>query len=169
MFFAECSTVNQVKKLYHTLCFRYHPDIGGDNRTMQQVNDEYHNKLNGLNGQSFACDDGKDRTYHYRQAVEQGAMDKIAELISLKIKYGTGWVIELIGTWVWVSETARSDKDLLNKNGAKMRWHSKRFMWYWHTTKTYRRKMSNLSTNDMRVMFGSQVYESDSNKAIAIA
>ena len=40
MFFTNYKTVNEIKAEYRRLCFIHHPDIGGNGRTMQEVNDE---------------------------------------------------------------------------------------------------------------------------------
>lgn len=165
MFFKDCANPQEVKNEYRTLCFQYHPDTGhGDLEMMKKINIAYHTKLNGFDGQTSIGSDKKEHTYHYNQATEQDIMDKISELLKLKIEHNTDWQIELIGTWIWVSNTEKDEKDLLNKKGAGLKWHGKRGMWYWRKF-TYRRKMSKLSNNEMRTAYGSQTFETEKKQA----
>lgn len=39
--FAACVTFNEVRALYKTLIKQHHPDVGGSERTMQEINAEY--------------------------------------------------------------------------------------------------------------------------------
>ena len=104
MYFKDCTTTQEVKNRYRTLCFQYHPDTGhGDEEEMKKINVQYHKVLESMDGQTVKGSDNKDHTYHYNPVTEQEVMDKIAELISLKVANNTSWQIEVIGTWVWVS------------------------------------------------------------------
>ena len=38
VFFNDCKTLEEAKKLYKKLAFENHPDRGGDNEKMQQIN-----------------------------------------------------------------------------------------------------------------------------------
>lgn len=158
MFFDDCKTPQEIKNKYRKLCFKHHPDIGGDLETMKQVNIAYHAALKNCHGHTATGSDGKDHTYYYKQAVEQEVMDKIAEILKVAANQGKGWTIELIGTWIWVSGTKKADKALLNKNGLGLKWHGKREMWYFRRY-GYRRKMSHWSTDEMREAYGSQAFK----------
>ena len=161
--FKNCLTVGNVKKLYRHLAKEFHPDLGGDGRVMQQINDAYHALLKRLDGQTSIGNDGKEHTYCYNQQTEQAVMDKAAEVLKVA---KPNWLVEIIGTWLWVSGTDRADKDLLNKNGAGLKWHSKRGRWYWHSP-TYRRQYrANLGMNDLRAMYGTQTMEQETQVAI---
>jgi len=152
-----CLTVGSVKKEYRHLAFENHPDLGGDTATMQEINAAYLVVLAALDGQTSLGTDGKEHTYRYSEKVEQAVMDKISEVLKVA---KPEWEVELIGTWLWVSGTAKADKDVLNKNGLGMKWHSKRERWYWHLP-TYRRTYSRIGFNDLRAMYGSQVMEKE--------
>jgi hypothetical protein len=158
MFFKDCINVQEVKNQYRKLCFQYHPDTGhGDEEVMKKINIAYHEKLNSFDGQTAKGTDGKDHTYKYNEAVEQEIMDKINELLRIKIQNNTDWTIELIGTWIWISGTKRNEKDLLNKNGAKCKWHGKHGMWYWRKY-SYKKRASNKSIDQIREAYGSQTF-----------
>jgi hypothetical protein len=135
---------------------------------MKDLNAQYTEALQDANGHTFVGSDNKEHTYRYAAKVEKAVMDKIYELIHIKATRGKNWEIELIGTWIWVSNTERKDKDLLNKNGAGLKWHSKRMMWYFRV-QTYRRKMSNMTNDEMRQAFGSETYSQTLEGAPVVA
>ncbi len=40
-FFKDCRTLQEVKQQYKKLAMQYHPDRGGDEETMKQINQAY--------------------------------------------------------------------------------------------------------------------------------
>lgn len=164
-FFPNVHTVGEVKSLYRQLAKIHHPDVGGDLEMMKQLNAAYLEKLQSLDGQTRQGDDGKSYTYRYSEATEKAIMDKLQEI--LKAGAGKDWEVEIIGLWIWVGGTSRDDKDLLNKNGCKLAWHSKREKWYW---KPYKSKThySSKSMDDLRNDYGSQTYSTETgNRSVA--
>jgi len=151
MYFNNCKNANEAKALYRRLAMQYHPDRGGDLKTMQAVNAEYHSRLKGFDGNSFTGFDGKDHTYRYNKQTEQEILDKITELFKIKM---VNVSIELIGTWLWVHGETKPYRTELSK--LALRWHSKRMKWFFHTKTPFRRKYSGTSFDRMRLMYGSE-------------
>ena len=164
MFFTNCVTPQEVKNEYRKLAKANHPDLGGDTATMQKINAEYLIALERLNGYTYQ-DKGETYTYKYERQREQSIMDKVNEI--LKVAKPT-WTIEIIGLWVWVSNTERADKDLLNKNGCGLMWHSKRLCWYWkpYVGKT---RFSGRDMDDLREFYGSETFAPPTARAVAAA
>lgn len=164
-FFINVHSVGQAKTMYRKLAKLYHPDLNGPETTaaMQAVNAEYHSLLSSLDGSASQGDDGKEHVYRYNQAVEQEIMDKVAELLKLRM---VGVEIELVGTWIWVYGDTRSHKEALKALGCS--WHSKRTRWYWRQF-TYRRTYSGKDFDTLRRMYGSQSFENESDKAMVAA
>ena len=125
MYFSNCTTPEEIKRRYRELAFQHHPDRGGDTRTMQDINAEYHEALERVNGYTHH-DNGKDFTYRYEYEREQAIIEKINELLKLKMDYVEIW---LIGLWVWIIGDTRPHKEELK--ALECRWHSKRRCWYW--------------------------------------
>ena len=165
-FFPNCETVGEVKSLYRELAKLHHPDLGGDLEMMKQLNLAYHAKLQSLNGQERTAENGKTYTYKYNAETEQRVMDKVAEI--LKAGVGKNWEVEVVGIWVWVSNTARADKDLLNKNGCGLKWHSKRSRWYWKPYSS-KARYSSQSFDSLRSMYGSRLFENEKASTMATA
>lgn len=49
IFFRNIQDIDQLKKHYHKLARKYHPDLGGHKGLMQKLNEEYQKKFNELN------------------------------------------------------------------------------------------------------------------------
>ncbi len=163
-FFKNCSTVGQIKAEYRRLAKMHHPDLGGDLETMKQVNLMYHAALLAANGQTSKGQDGRPHTYTYNETTEQAVMDKVLEILALRLD---NLKVEIIGVWVWVSGSLKEQKDLLNRHGAGLKWHNKRKMWYW---KPYagRTRYSDYSTDDLRQMYGSRTFANQSEQAVTL-
>ena len=154
MFFNYCTTPQEIKNEYRKLAKANHPDLGGDTATMQKINAEYLKALENLNGYNYTGSDNEPHTYKYNAQHEQSIMDKVQEILKVA---KSEWIIEIIGLWVWVSNTERADKDLLNKNGCGLKWHSKRLCWYWkpYASKTH---YSDKDMDELRDFYGSQKF-----------
>lgn len=99
--FRKCIKIEHVKKLYRELALRFHPDRGGDLDVMKFLNNFYHEILKAFDGKtSYDPETKKEHTYRYDRAKEQAVMDKIFELVALKL---AGIDIALMGTWIWVT------------------------------------------------------------------
>lgn len=152
--FSGVTTVKEIKALYRRLAKAHHPDWGGSNEVMAEINSAYHDALSGRHGETSSGWDGKPHTYYYRRDVEQGAMDKISELLGLKLQ---GCTIELIGTWVWVSGDTKPVRHLLKAAG--MRWHRERRRWYWR--QWGRSAYTGVPFAVLRSVYGSKIFEVD--------
>lgn len=162
MYFSEFSTVDQIKAEYRRLALLYHPDRGGNTATMQEINSQYQEALARCDGQTSEGTDGKAHTYTYSQDIEQAIMDKIAEIIGLKLPNIEIW---LIGTWVWIDgDTYPARAEL---KAAKMKYNGKRKKWYWHNGPKYRRYSKRSSFGDLARKYGASHFKNEAEKAVA--
>lgn len=160
MYFTGCFKVEHLKREYKRLAMLHHPDRGGDLRVMQAVNAEYHEKLKGYDGSESTGEDGKAHKYSYRYEREQSLVDKISELIALRM---VGVNIDLIGTWIWVTGETKPQKDKLKAIG--MKWHSKRLCWFYQND-GYRHRYSNSSLNSLAAKYGCESFKADPLKGL---
>jgi len=164
--FQGCSTVAEIKKRYHKLAFTWHPDVSKNpNATavMKEINAAYHAALKNANKQTSVGADKKQHTYYYNKDIEQAIIDKIAELLSLKMIDVT---IELVGTWVWIHGNTRAYKEQLKT--LKCKWNSKRKMWYWHNGK-YRKRHSPMGFDYLRRIYGAEVFKNTKEEKLQLA
>lgn len=150
--FANCTTVEAIKKLYRTLAMRWHPDRpGGDLETMQIINAQYHQALKAADGTQTKGDDDKYRTYTYNEETEEELIAKIKETIATGILNSETVDLYLVGVWLWAQGDTRPVKEELKSLG--FRWHKQRSCWYWHN-QPYRSFKSNSSTSSIFNKYG---------------
>lgn len=158
MYFDGLENVGQVKRVYRSLARQHHPDHGGETATMQAINGEYHDILESFHGQVSIGTDKKEHTYYYNREAEQEIMDKIAELLALRLP---NIEIELIGTWIWVGGDTRLVKEDLKAAG--LRWHGKREKWYWRRYRGRRKYNKHVTMEGLRQAYGAQSFEAENN------
>lgn len=146
--FESLNTVIEIKKEYRKLCSIHHPDKGGDTAMMQEVNAQYHEALQNIDGSITKDKDGNSHTYTYQHDIEEEIINKINELLALNL---TNIEIALIGTWIWVTGETKACKEQLK--AAKCKWHSKRKCWFFSTQKKSRYN-SKASLNDIANTYG---------------
>jgi hypothetical protein len=118
-FFKNCESVEQVKNLYRELAKQHHPDRGGDTETMQRLNTEYAFAIAKiLNGESLSQDEINEEIRLSEKHRE--VLEKIATL--------EGLIIELVGSWIWVSGNTYPVKGVLSEAG--FFWASQKKKWY---------------------------------------
>lgn len=160
--FSGLNNVNDIKQRYRQMCFACHPDVGGSDEAMKELNRLYQEALAGCDGFSEKGDDGKEHTYHYNADIEKGLMDKIDELLKMRL---TGIQIMLVGYWIWISGNTRPVKERLKE--AQCRWHGKRGMWYWHD-EGYRSRYSKKDFGAICKLYGVRQFE-DNEKSLVVA
>ena len=144
-FFENCRTLDELKAEYRRLARIYHPDMGGDTETMQQINAQYEATFNRLNGSSA-------------QPKTETAAEFIAVIDALmKLRSIT---VELCGSWLWISGDTRAVKEQLKAAGC--RWASKKSMWYWHPADWKPANRKTATMEHIRQKYGSKIISSGS-------
>lgn len=125
-YFANCKTLDELKKAYKAAAMKYHPDMGGDTATMQAINAEYEARFEVLkrsqNTQAAYDTTGKTR------ATTETAGDFIA-IIDHLLRMD-GLEIELCGRWLWIGGETMKHREELKACGC--RWSSTKKLWSWH-------------------------------------
>lgn len=125
-YFEAFTTVESIKKAYRDLAFKLHPDVGGTKEAFTELNRQYEAELKACNGQISKGEDGTERTYNYRQDLEREIIEKIDQIIKLKLENVDTW---LIGLWIWIQGETKPYKDEIKGLGFK--WSAKHTSWYW--------------------------------------
>ena len=121
-FFENVKTLDELRREYRRLAFIYHPDKGGDTVLMQILNDQYERLSRKLiNGNAEFSEARKE----YEQQVSEEMRQRLDRIISLP-----GIVIELIGSWIWITGNTFAVRETLKGEGYKFS-HPKS-AWYWH-------------------------------------
>lgn len=128
-FLLNITTLDELKKGFRVLAFKFHPDKGGNIEDMQQLNNEYSflsEKLS-VEGKKFNDNinpNGGYTRYKDTETTEQAQQykDIIEKLINC-----IGLEIEICGTWIWVGGETKEHKELLKSLGFK--WARVKKMW----------------------------------------
>ena len=156
-------TSETIKARYRELAKQHHPDLGGDTETMQDINASYLQALKRCDGQESHGSDGRPHTYHYNEERESAIMDKIRELLSLKMD---GVDVYLIGLWIWVMGETRPHKEALKALG--MKWSPRRSAWSWKPYKG-RTRRSNASLGAIAATYGCRRFDKYEENAVVAA
>ena len=148
-YFNHCNTLDELKKEYRRLCMKHHPDHGGDTATMAAINNEYESRFTILKNQHNATADEKHQTTE--------TPEEFIKIINVLIKF-PGIIVELCGSWLWISGDTKPIKEDLKACGC--RWSNNKKMWYWHHPEEGARWHKGKSTmTDIRNKYGSQTFK----------
>ena len=96
IYFHDVQTVEELKRQYKTLAFKYHPDReGGSKEIMQQVNAEYDDLLARVRNVHETADGQT-----YTRETAEDIPDDFRKIIDAIINFDCR--IELCGSWLWV-------------------------------------------------------------------
>lgn len=140
----DIQTLEELKKEYHRLCLKLHPDVGGSNEAMKELNAEYEIMFERVK-RIHVNKDGE----RYERDTDETPQEfqwLINELIRLE-----HITIEIIGCFIWVSGDTKPHKEKLKELGFK--WHRKKSCWY-RSPEGYRRwGGEDYSMDDIRMMY----------------
>lgn len=147
----EVVTIEAVKRQYHKLAMQHHPDLGGDLKTMQQINAEfdqlrkrYYNVHESTSGATYRDDtqDAPDSTTEHFEAI-------IEQLLHMD---GVG--VELCGSFLWLDGNTYQYRTEIKALG--FRWASKKKRWFLAPS-SWEKKGPEWSMERIRSKHGSKV------------
>jgi hypothetical protein len=151
--FNDCQTLEDVKATYKKLAKQYHPDLGGDTLTMQEINKAYaFASAVAIKGANLSQEEAESEILSseaYRQAIE-------------KIIHLEGIVIELVGYWIWVTGNTYTVKSTLKEAG--FLFASKKIAWYFRTSEYKVNKGGKKTLDEIRDKYGSEVINRKSSE-----
>lgn len=151
-YFTECRTAEDVKAAYKDLVKKLHPDNNPGTDTtkgFQEMQAEFKTAFERLKNVHVNAD-GEMYEKETDEAPEE-YMDILEKLFRAK-----GLVIELCGSWLWVTGNTKEYKDLLKE--LKFRWASGKSAWYYHRDPWHKRGKGKMSLDDIRIKYGSQKF-----------
>mgnify|MGYP002508308230 CR=1 FL=1 len=159
-YFTNCKTLEQLKAEYKKLALKNHPDCGGDEQVMKEINKEYDEVFPKLKNIHV----NKDGQAYEKENTE--TVDEFKDIITalMRMELVTA---EIIGSFIWVSGNTKPYKDQLKELGFK--WHSKKLCWY-KSPEGYRRSgKKQYSMDEIKEMYGVQFSDTgrDETKKLA--
>ena len=156
-YFSKCKTAEELKKAFHKLATKHHPDNGGDPEIFKAINAEYRamwEKVKNIHVNAAGETYEKETT-----ETADDFINIINDLLNIP-----GVKVELCGRWLWVSGDTKPVKDQLIAAGCK--WAPNKKMWSWHypeDASKFHKKAWSMA--EIRSAYGSTTYKrKDSNK-----
>lgn len=157
-YFNNPETIEELKEKYRKLVKMLHPDNGGDENEFKAMQSEFtklykalKNIHRAVNGEHYEKDNGS------KETAEQ-FMDIIEKIIHMD-----GCVIEIMGSWVWVSGDTKKYADILKEIG--FWWSSAKKAWY-YTGGVHQKRRGSYSLNQLRKKWGAVEVETEKQEAI---
>lgn len=160
-YFKNCQTLEDVKKTYRALCFKYHPDLykGDNGETMKEINAEYEKAFEMFKHKHKA--DNKQAAAATAAETPEMFKDIIDGLVNCD-----GVVIDIVGTWVWLTGNTFEYKAQIKKLGFK--WANKKKAWYWHSGE-YKARRSKMTLDEIKAKYGYQTLTPEQQLKLAHA
>ena len=150
--FNNPATLEELKKQYKALAFKYHPDRGGNVAYMQSINNEYDLLFERLKN-VHANAEGE--TYTREDSTNESS-EQFKTIINAIIHF-QNVTIEICGSWVWISGDTYPHRDALKALGFK--WSCKKSAWYYHEEPYRKKSRKSLTLDEIRSMYGTETVE----------
>jgi hypothetical protein len=131
--FKDITGLNEAKKVFKKLARLLHPDVGGDEESFKILKNVY-----------------DDIVEHKIYFSSDAKFDIELEKIISQILHFEDIIIEVVGSWIWLSGETKIIKDTLKDIGFK--WASKKKMWYYGEMKGRSHKEKSL--NEIKSKYG---------------
>ena len=158
-YFTNCATIEDVKFTFKVLAKQLHPDCGGNDEQFKLMMNEYQASFERLKNVHA---DSEGRTYKTKETSE--TPEQYADVIS-KIIFFDGVVIEIIGSWIWLSGGTFPYREQLKEIG--FRYSGSKKAWYYtgKAEKAFHR--GRYSMNKLREKWGSETIKTEKQLQLA--
>lgn len=153
-YFAGIKTVEELRKRYKELLKKHHPDNGGNEETMKEINAEY-DRLSAQMSRENKAD--KESTTYDTEAEDRAFREVLEKISTLNV------TAEIVGSWIWISGGYEC-RELLKSIGFKFA--PKKKCWCWHFGDYHRRSKREISLDEIRQKYGSQKVNSKSKQFV---
>lgn len=148
--FKNCKTAEDCKQTYHRLVKQYHPDNGGSGREIKEIISEFKDVWKRMKDIHFSSEK---KEYYKAETETTETAEEFIEIIEALSRF-EGVIIELCGSWLWLTGNTYAYKEELKSLGC--RWSKGKKKWYfthdnWKPTK-YHKTMA-----EIRRDYGSQI------------
>ena len=163
-YFKNVSTLEELRAQYTERLKKYHPDNpNGSTEATQAINVEYSHLFKVLKNKHESTADSVDKSSYNNMKYDFAEDEQLRKALQAII-YLSDIVIEVCGSWIWISGNTYQHRTELKEHGFK--YAPKKKQWYWHT-ETFRKKgRKPLSMDDIRNYYGSTEVQADEVKRL---
>jgi len=144
--FENITGLNEAKKVFKKLARKLHPDVGGDEESFKILKNVY-----------------DDIVEHKIYFSTDAKFDIELEKIISQILHFEDIIIEVVGSWIWLSGETKIIKDTLKDIGFK--WASKKKMWYYGEMKG--KVISHRSLEEIKSKYGCTTVRSQHKRKLS--
>lgn len=166
-YFKNVQNLEQLRKQYKELLKIYHPDCpNGSTEACQAINAEYDKLFKELKDKHESKQTSKEENNKAGYSDMQWNFEEDAALreVLQKVIYFENIVIELCGSWIWISGNTYQYKDELKEIGFK--YAPKKRSWYWHSEAFRKKGKKTLSMDDIRNYYGSTEFRAEERRLL---
>lgn len=149
--FQNIETLKDLRKEYRRLAIKYHPDNGGDEDILKQINNEYDILFKRMKEDYEHKDTYSSASDKQKQSYDWQKDAQIRDII-LQLSRFKDISVEVIGVWIWVSSCYEYRKELKELG---FRWASQKQMWYKHFDDFHKFSSRPVSMSYIRAKYGS--------------
>lgn len=149
-YFEGCTTLVELRNEYIKLCKINHPDNGGKNEILAQINNQYKDLFNKFKDKNNKEAETNENIHKINEMPEE-FINIVSKIISLD-----GIIIELCGSWLWIDGETKKNKETLTEAG--FHYAPKKKKWYWRDEKDAV-KSTGKSMEYIREKYGSQKFQ----------
>lgn len=153
--------IEDLKSAFRKLAMKWHPDRGGNNETMREINAEYASLFDKVKDTHRSTRADGPRTYEAKEKTKETPQDFIN--IVMELFKLDGLDVELCGRWLWIGGNTLAHKKRLRELGCS--WSKNKQKWSWHFPEdaavSYAGRKA-WSMDRIRSQFGSEVLRRDS-------
>lgn len=162
-FTMELANVTDLKTAFYGLVKKHHPDVaGGSNEDMKQIIAEYEYLFKNVHelGKAGMTADEVKKDFH---SLDDNFREQI-----IKVAFLDDIIIEIIGSWVWVSGNTSKHYDIFK--GAGFKWSGGKKAWYWYNgmnAQKYYRHAHCKNLNEVKKYHAHSTVNMDKQKQLA--
>lgn len=148
-YFKNINTLEEAKKEYKKLAMANHPDRGGNEDTMKEINNEYEAIINIL------AKGSKEETQ-----IAMDFKDVLDKIINLDV------TIEILNKWIWVSGNTYPVRTQLKEAG--FMWASKKKKWYYRKEDAKCSSRGKKSYEEIKAKYGATTVKTSNSKKYSL-
>ena len=95
-YFTNINNLEELKKAYKKLCFKLHPDLGGNTKDFQEMSAEYEELFKILK---------KNNNNNNNKKTNENVKD-YPKIVNILVKLGIDF--DLVGDWIWIPATSKT-------------------------------------------------------------